>query len=325
MEEKKYNVLGVGNALVDILVKVSDNVLENLQLTKGQFHSVNGAESEKVLNNIKYSQATISPGGSAGNTIATIALLGGKTAFCGKIGNDNFGRLYEMESINDGVIPLLGKSNSSTGYCVVFITPDAERTFAVNLGASVEMVTDDVREEDVKHCEILHIDGYQVEQAQETCLHALELAKKNGVVVSVDVSDPGVVSRNKNLFIGIVKKYADIVFANEDEARVLTDEEPEQAISVLGEWCNTAVVKCGKLGSLISVDGVVTMIQAVQTSYAIDTTGAGDAYAAGFLFGRTRRMNVEDSGKLASQLGAKIVEKVGARLSKEEIRKVIEH
>ena len=154
-------------------------------------------------------------------------------------------------------------------------------------------------------------------------MHALQLAKKHHVKVSIDASDAGVVLRNKDKFEHIIKNNATILFANEEEAFALTNKKAEEAVAVLGRWCDTAIVKCGKKGSLISHEGVITMIDCARAK-AIDTTGAGDAYAAGFLYEYVNNMPMEKTGALASILAARVVEQIGARLGRDVIKRVRE-
>ena len=314
----QFDVYGVGNALLDILVEVPDNFITELNLIKGRQHVISEAQSKELLDKIKFANAIIAAGGSASNAIATCALLGLKTAFLGKIGDDEYGVQYESETKSAGVYTILYKSKKLTGHVVVLITPDAERTMAVNLGASVDLTTQEVKEDDIKNSKIIHLDGYQIEQATDVSMHALQWAKKHHVKVSIDASDAGVVQRNKDKFEHIIKNNTTILFANEEEALALTNKRPEEAVAVLGRWCDTVIVKCGKKGSLISHEGVITMIDCARAK-AIDTTGAGDAYAAGFLYGYVNNMSMEKTGTLASVLAARVVEQIGARLGKERI------
>lgn len=313
-----FDIYGMGNALLDILVEVPDKFITQLNLTKGRQHVINEKQSKALLDKIKFANATIAAGGSASNAVATCAQLGLQAGFCGKIGDDEYGIQYENETKEAGVYTRLHKTNKLTGHVVVLITPDAERTMAVNLGCSTDLKKEEVIEQDIASSKILHIDGYQIEQAAETCQHALKLAKKHKIKISIDASDAGVVQRNKSHFEQLIKKYATILFANEEEAAALTGKKAEEAVSELGRWCETAVVKCGKNGSLISHNGVITMIECTPAK-AVDTTGAGDAYAAGFLYGYIHEMQMEKAGKIASLLAAKVVEQIGARLSKETI------
>ena len=317
---KKYDIYGLGNALVDFLVEVDDGLLNELKLTKGQFHLTDQEQSKAILEKIKYANAKICAGGSAANAIAAIAMLGGKAAFCSKIGRDEYGYLYEKETSTAGVDPKLKKSEHLTGHCIVLITPDAERTFVVHYGASTKLSKEEIDEEDIKASKIIHIDGYQLEDPnmKEVCIHAMQLAKKHGTKISLDLSDPGVVKRNKEEFKKIIREYVDIAFANEEEAKALTGKNTEQALDEIA--CDTVIIKLGEKGSIIKTKEQKIKINAIKTN-AIDTTGAGDAYAAGFLYGLTNNLSLEECGNLASMLGSKVVSQIGARLSPEIIKK----
>jgi sugar/nucleoside kinase (ribokinase family) len=314
----QYDIYGIGNAIVDLLVEVDDNLIKELNLNKGMFHLIDESQSKEILTKIKYAQMSIIPGGSAANAITTAALLGANTAFLGQVGDDEYGDLYKTETIKSSVNSKLKTAQGMTGHAIVLITPDAERTLVVNLGISNRFSEADIDETEIKNSKILHIDGYLIDQAKSQCLNALKLAKKHNLTISIDASDAGVIERNKADFIHILKEYADIIFANEEEARVLTGKATKDAIQELAQWCDIAIVKCGNRGSLIQQKNKFITVAAVPTN-AIDTTGAGDAYAGGFLYGITKNMTLEESGKLASTLASKVVSKIGARLTREEI------
>jgi len=318
---KKYDIIGVGNALVDFSVEVNDDVIKELGLVKGQSNLVSEEKSKKIIEKIRYANVKIVPAGSAANAVMTAAMLGAKTAFAGKVGDDEYGQLYEKEMADAGVESKLKRCSTLTGHVIVLITPDADRTFAVNLGASAEMKKHEIDEADIKASNMLHIEGYHLEQLNEVCMHAMQLAKKSNIKISLDVSDPGIVERNKGLLMQTIKNDVNILFANEAEARVLTQKGPEDALNELSQWCETVVIKLGEKGSLISHNGEISMIDAVRTK-AVDTTGAGDAYAGGILFGLINNMPMKEASKLASALGAKVVSQIGARLEKEEINEI---
>ncbi|HLD33431.1 MAG TPA: adenosine kinase [Candidatus Nanoarchaeia archaeon] len=317
----KFDVYSVGNALMDMLVEVPEETITELKLNKGQQQVTTEQQSRVLFEKIKYVHATIAAGGGAANAIATLAQLGAQAAFCGMLGDDEYGEQYEIETQRAGVHDRLKKTLGITGHVAILITPDAERTMAVNLGVSTQIKKTDINENDIAQSKIVHVDGYQIEQATEVCMHVLNLAKKNNVEISIDASDPGIIKRNKEQFMNVLTNYATILFANEEEARELTGKSSEEAIFDLGKMCKTAIIKCGKQGSLITHQGEVHMIECVQAN-AIDTTGAGDAYAAGFLYGYLNNYPIEKAGKLASTLAAKVVEQIGARLDKETVEKV---
>jgi len=330
MDHTKTNdVIALGNTLMDFLIEISDRQLIEMNLKKGEFHLIEEERAKELLKKIHKTELTIEtvPGGSAANTLKGIALLGGKAILCGKVGNDQHGEHYIQEMNNHKVIPRINTHPSTTGHALTFITPDAERTFSVHLGAALELKKEDLLEEDIKNSKILHLEGYQIEgPTKETILHAIELAKKHNTLISIDLADPGVIRRNKESFQELIKKI-DILFLNEHEAKEFTNLEPEQAIQELAQQVKIAIVKLGEKGSLICQDGITTFIQPYQAN-AIDTTGAGDTFAAGFLYGYCQGWNLEKSGKLGSLMAARIVEQKGVKINNleiEELKKEMNH
>jgi len=237
-------------------------------------------------------------------------LLGGKAILCGKVGRDEHGEIYEQQMNSQGVISRINKHHKTTGQAITFITPDTERTFSVHLGAALELYPEDILEEDIAESKILHLEGYQLEgPTKETVLQAIKLAKKNQTLISIDLADPGVVRRNKELFNKVLNE-VDIVFVNEKEAREFTGLEEEEAARELAKKVKIAIVKVGEKGSFICCGQKIKKIGIVKAK-AIDTTGAGDSYAAGFLYGYCRDWSLEDAGKLGALLAAKVVEQKG--------------
>jgi sugar/nucleoside kinase (ribokinase family) len=326
----KYDVFGIGNALMDFLVEIREDEFVKLDLKKGQFHMIDAERSKKILKMIEEQEKkiTLVPGGSAANTLHGIALLGGNVVFCGKVGKDKHGDIYEQKIMQNGVKSNISRCDKSmTGHAITFVTPEGERTFAVHLGASINLQKEDIFFDDLMESRILHMEGYQLEDKNlaDVSMTAMQFAKKNKVRISIDLSDPGVVSRNKDKMRGIVKDYADIVFANEDEAKAFTGKEGGDALAEIGKMCEIAIVKIGKKGSLVRKEGKDYFIKGIKAK-AIDTTGAGDMYAAGFLYGLCKGHSMTVCGNLGSYFAAKVVEQIGARLEKidrKEIEKII--
>ncbi|MBW2980924.1 adenosine kinase [Candidatus Woesearchaeota archaeon] len=313
----KYDVFGIGSAIMDFLIQVHPNELLDLDLKKGHFNLVDEQQSKKILDRVKHSEMKIAPGGSCANSLYGIALLGGSVVFCGKVGKDEHGAIYEQKMTDNGVKSQIGKIDShKTGHAITFITPDSERTFAVHLGASIKLEKEDLFFDDVKNSKILHIEGYQLEDPslRAVALHAMDFAKKHNVKISIDLADPGIVARNKDDLLKLVKKYADIVFANEDESKALTGKEAIEALNEISKMAEIAVVKIGKKGSLVKSGSDLHEIKPHSVK-PLDTTGAGDMYAAGFLYGHTHGYKLSQCGNIGSYLAAKVVEQVGARLS----------
>jgi len=321
---KTNDVLGIGNAMMDFLLEVDDSKLTELGLTKGQFHSTtNNDATRNVKENIQQNpNVKMASGGSVANTMKGIACLGGKTLFCSKVGTDSVGDTYIQELEAHGITSRMNKHGLTTGYVVSFITPDTERTFLGDIAANNYFSKEDVSEEDIMNSKVLHLEGYQFENpAKEAVLHALELAKKHGTKISIDLSDPGVIARNLELFKEVVKNYIDIIFLNEEEAEAFTGLSQKEALREVAKIVDIAVVKIGKEGSLVCYEDNVTTIPGYKAE-AVDTTGAGDSYAAGFLYGYCNNWNVEKSGKLGSLLAARVVEHVGVKIKDLNINEI---
>jgi sugar/nucleoside kinase (ribokinase family) len=309
-------ILGIGNALVDVLIKLeNDYFLDEFNLPKGSMQLVNRDFVNVLSLAVKSKNPQISSGGSAANTIHGLSRLGGDTAYIGKIGNDEFGKLFASDLQNNGIKPILSFGVAETGRAMTLISPDSERTFATYLGAAVELDAADLSDILFKGYHLLHIEGYLV-QNKPLVEKALMLAKQANLKVSLDLASYNVVEANKDFLLQIIKQYVDVVFANEDEAKALTGLNPEAALNVLAEMCEIAVVKIGAEGSYVKSKNQVYTIPAIKVN-CIDTTGAGDLYAAGFLYGYTKGMSLDLCGKIGSLTAGKVVETIGAKISSE--------
>jgi len=323
-------ILGMGNALTDILLQIEhDDVLFSLNLPKGSMQLINAEISEKIgitLSNYKKKMAT---GGSASNTINGLTRLGAKAGFVGKIGKDEVGEFFKNDSVSNGVYPHLLLSETPSGHCTVLVSPDGERTLCTFLGASCELTPDDLTPELFQGYDIFHIEGYLV-QNHELIQTAVRLAKEAGLKVSIDLASYNVVEENLDFLNDIISKYVDIVFANEEEARAYSGKEPQEALNHIAGHCNIAVVKVGKEGSLIKSGDKTVQIKP-RLANCIDTTGAGDLYAAGFLYGLASDYSLEVCGNIGSLVSAMVVEELGAKMTDEvwdtiqrEIEKIVE-
>ncbi|MBP7735173.1 MAG: adenosine kinase [Spirochaetes bacterium] len=310
----EYDVMGLGSALLDFTVMVDDGDLARLGLKKGEMLLIDADRSREILAGLAGKPMDITPGGSSANTLAGISVLGGKGIFLGSVGKDSHGDRYIEDTELIGVKAELGRHESMTGHAITFITPDSERTFATHLGAALLLSKDDVRESHVRNSKIIHIEGYLFEPPglREASMAALEMAKKNDVLVSIDLSDPGLIGRIRPVFDQVIRDYADIIFVNEDEARSFTGKERIDALEELSRHCDFAVVKIGSEGSLIKTGGVVYLIPAKKTD-VVNTNGAGDMYAAGVLYGLARGYTPERCGRIGSFVSSKVVSQVGAR------------
>jgi sugar/nucleoside kinase (ribokinase family) len=287
----------------------------------------NQKSSELMEAVIDYS-LTLAAGGSASNTINGLTKLGLEAGFVGKIGNDDIGTFFTNDLINNGVEPHLLMSETASGRCIVFISPDGERSLCTYLGAACELKAEDLYLEMFQGYDIFHIEGYLV-QNHELISTAVRLAKEAGLLVSIDLASYNVVAENLTFLHQIVMEYVDIVFANEEEAHAFTGMQPKDALMHISKHADIAIVKVGKEGSLVKAGNQILEIEA-RTSECIDTTGAGDLYAAGFLFGLASNYPLDICGKMGSLVSGKVVEVVGAKMTNEvwqeiftEIKKIL--
>lgn len=317
-------VLGLGNALTDVLLQVSEDDLRELGLPKGSMSLISMEQAERIQFRFASVRKHMVAGGSASNTVSTIAALGGQAAFLGKIGQDEVGDFYRKDLIKNGVKPILLTSPGMMSGCsIVLITPDGERTFATYLGAASELVPEDIRKETFVGYDIFHIEGYMV-QNHELIEKAIRLAKEQGLMISLDLASYNVVSENQNFLKDLVKKYVDIVFANEDESFAYSHLNPEESVAKIAEECDIAVVKVGKRGSYVQQGSKVHHIGAITTS-CTDSTGAGDLYAGGFLYALSDGFDIRRCGEIGTIAAGRVVEVIGTKLSDEtwdEIRRI---
>lgn len=316
-------ILGMGNALVDIMIPLeSDSILEMLYLPKGSMQLVDQSRSAEILTALESYQRSQSSGGSAANTIHGLAKLGVKSGYIGVIGEDELGGFFVQDMINAGVEPHLIHSPQETGRAIALVTPDSERTFATFLGAAVELSAGHLDSEKYptagifKNYSFFHIEGYLV-QNHKLIEEAVKLAKAGNLLVSLDLASYNVVEANLDFLKSIVEKYVDIVFANEEEAKAFTGLEPEQAVREIGRHCEIAVVKTGSKGSLVKQGGEISAISSIRAN-PVDTTGAGDLYAAGFLYGLAAGKPIAACGHLGSTLAGNVIETMGSKMSAQQ-------
>lgn len=319
-------VLGMGNALVDIMTRLKDDsILDKLSFPKGSMQLVDKNQSNKILEATNHLEKIQASGGSAANTIHGLASLGIETGFIGKVGKDNMGGFFEQDLIANNIQPKLFNSETETGRAVALVSPDSERTFATYLGAAVELEADDISVDLFSGYQYFHIEGYLV-QNHSLLEKAMQLAKKQGLIISIDLASFNVVEENLDFLKSIVEKYVDIVFANEEEAKSFTGCEPEKALEIISKNCDIAIVKIGKKGSLLKKESKSTK-GGIIGAEPVDTTGAGDLYAAGFLYGHIKGMTLENCAYLGALLSGKVIEEIGAKIAPEkwpEIKKLVE-
>lgn len=309
-------ILGIGNALVDIMAILdNDQHLSALGLPKGSMQLVDEPTQQTVLSKVKKYIHDERAGGSAANTIHGIARLGGSAVFMGKVGNDDHGRLFRSDLEKSGIEALLPVSDSPTGKAAALVSPDSQRTFATFLGAAAEIGADDIQPELFQGIRIVHLEGYLLFN-HRLIEKAARLAKAAGCLVSLDLASYNVVELNRDFLLELIRNYADIVFANEDEALALTGAEPREALDIISEMCPIAVVKVGAKGSFIKTSGIVTEVGVIPC-HPLDTTGAGDLYAGGFLYGITQGWEMTKCGQTGALLAGKVIEQIGPKIPEE--------
>lgn len=313
-------IIGLGNALVDIIVFIDDDaLLEKLELPKGSMQLVDIEKSGKIRKACEHFHSSYISGGSAANTIYGLAKLGLDTSFIGKIGKDDYGEIFKADLLKSNINPILFISNTHSGRAVALISPDKERTFATHLGAAIELTTEELIPGHFNDHDFFHIEGYIV-QNNELLEKAVKLARENNLEISLDLASYNVVDDNLDFLKYIVKDYVDIVFANEEEARSFTGKEPDKALDELASICKIAVVKTGKNGSMVKSEKNKYYINAIDAK-VVDTNGAGDIYAAGFLYGLSKGLSLDKCGKAGSVLAGMIIEITGPRLDEESWQK----
>ena len=325
------SILGIGNALTDILaVLPDDSLLKQFHLPKGSMQHVDMETGDKIWSALKPLGVKYVAGGSAANTITCTAILGMPSSFIGKIGDDELGLLFKSDQEQYGVKTTLLKSEHSSGRSMVFVSGgNAERTFAVYLGAALDLVPEDLDPKYFEGHDYFHIEGYLV-QNQAVVRRAVELAHEAGCIISLDMASYNVVESNEAFLHDIVDKYVDIVFANETEARAFTKlQDPVAALREISTQCSIAVVKVGKDGSWVR-SGEEEYYIPIWPADTIDATGAGDTYAAGFIYGHSIGMPLKVCGEIGSIIAAKVVEVIGTKIdiprwraAKEEMRSLI--
>lgn len=315
-DKAKDVIVGIGNALVDILAHEDDAFVEKSGFGKGGMNYVDSDFIDRMVSQTSGTPVVVS-GGSACNTTIGVGKLGGKARFIGKCAQDPMGDLFKKDLQNSHVHPLLMTSASPTGRVLSIVTPDAQRSMFTYLGAASELVPDEIAGCSFLDAAVVHIEGYLLFN-NELIIKALSRAKEDGAMISLDLASYTVVESAKALLETLVSEYVDILMANEDEAAAFTGYVDERkAIEALAEKARIAVLKIGKRGSYIAYDGNIVKIDPMGKGPARDTTGAGDLWASGFLFGLTRSYGVEKCGRLASACGYEVCQIVGAAIPDE--------
>ncbi len=313
---KSLDILGIGHALVDIIAPCEEGLLAEFSLTKGTMRLTTPAEAAALYE--KMGPAVETSGGSAANTCAGIASLGGKAGFAGKVGRDQFAGVFAHDIRSIGVAFHEGAhdSDTPTGRCLILVTPDGERTMNTNLGAAAEFAEIDLDHGAIESAQIVYLEGYlfDPEAARRAFFQAADFARGNGTKVAFTLSDPFCVDRHRDAFRTFIRDRVDIVFANEKELLSLYPGASfEEACATLRTECELAAVTRSEKGSAI-IEGVRTVtVPAMPIEKVVDATGAGDLFAAGFMFGLATGRDLEACGRLGSLAASEVIAHVGPR------------
>ncbi len=311
-----FDVCGLGNALVDALVVLDDtDVIARHDLKRGTMHLVSHERWDGVYSEVRGPSVQMHPGGSCANAVSTVAMLGGRATFCGLVGRDDLGGVYAKKLQETlGQHHLVSRDGVQTGKCLSLVSSaDAERTMLTDLGGTTSLGQSELPFEVIENARWLHITGYLFTGGSigDAAMEAMDRALHAGTRISLDVGDTFVIEHFSEAIQTVIRRYADVVFLNEEEASTLIGGgDAALALHEVGQWADTVVVKLGRRGSLIRHEGLVYPIEALPV-HAVDTTGAGDAYAGGFLYGLARGWPIQACGQLGSAVASMTVGQLG--------------
>ncbi len=316
LKNKEIDLIGIGNAIVDIVLNVEDDFLKANSLQKGSMNLIEIKNSDQILNKCKILKQV--SGGSAANTVVALAKLGNKVEFIGRVKDDFFGQFFSEDLKESGVIfkskPV--KSKKSSAHSIILVTPDAQRTMCTYLGASTEFETENINFESIKKSKYLYLEGYlwDNELAKKAFIHAAEIAKESNTQIILSLSDPFCVDRHRKSFLKLIKDYINILFCNEEELKSLFEDNIlPNCKSHIQKLCELSVITLGAKGSLIINNKGIKEIFPYLTDKLIDTTGAGDIYAGGFIHGLINGHSLEDCGRFGSICAGHIITQFGSR------------
>lgn len=306
-------ILGIGNALVDVLSKLdSDETLVKIGIQKGAMDMISREQMYVIRKYQANTETTQAPGGANCNTMRAIALLGGQSGFIGKVGDDSLGQFYEEALLKAGVASYLIKTEGPSGACTVFISPDGERTMGTFLGPAPTISPDEITEDVLRNYNCIHIEGYLIVN-EELVRETMKKAKRLGLKVALDLANYNIVNAYKGLLEEVIPQYVDILFANASEAEAFTGLPAQEAVKALEKQVHVALVTLGKDGSLIGSEGKFYHVDA-EGGKPVDTTGAGDNFAAGFLYGQSVGASLVQSAQIGSMLSGYVIDVVGPQV-----------
>ena len=316
------NTIGLGNALVDVLLKLeNDDVLAEVGIQKGAMDMINQEQMIKIRKSQEGLERSQAPGGSVCNTMRAMAILGAKAGFIGKIGSDSVGEYYEEALKKANVSPYFAKTDGISGSCTVLISPDGERTMGTFLGPAPTITPDEITEEMLSAYQCIYIEGYLLVN-EELVRTTMQKAKKLGLKVALDLSNFNIVNAFRGLLDDIIPEYVDILFSNESEAEAFTGLKAHEAVKVLSEQVEISLVTLlGKEGALVGSKGQVIAVPA-EGGKPVDTTGAGDHFAAGFLYGQSVGATLEQSARIGSLLAGYIIDVIGAQIPDDKCEQI---
>ena len=310
-------ILGIGNAIVDVLAKIDDEFLKKNNLIKGSMKLINKSEFEDLKKNIKIEK--IMAGGSVANTMSGIAFLKGNSSFIGKINSDDFGEIYKksLEDINVKFPYIKKNEELPTGASIILITPDSERTMCTYLGISCHLSEDDINEKNITEHELIFLEGYLWDKgiSEKMFKHVINVAKKNRVKIAMSLSDIFCVTRHKQDFYNLLKNDLDILIGNENEINELTNKKNLlDSVNQLKEFNKLIVITRSENGSVAIKNNEIINCDSIKVDKILDLTGAGDLFAAGFLKEYLDQCEIKKCLATGSLLASKIIQKIGARL-----------